>query len=71
MSREFAALLAFMFAFVIGGVMFDGLDSTRGIIVTIIASIVVAGIAYAITPRSQKKAEEVSDEKQGHPSFGA
>lgn len=54
MTRYFTALITFMFALVIAGLMFDGFDSQQGIAVTVILSFAAAIAAYMCLRRTRK-----------------
>ncbi|MDO4631624.1 MAG: hypothetical protein Q4A82_04975 [Corynebacterium sp.] len=52
MSPYFKALLVFMVVFCITGLVFDGLESTSGIMTVTFFSLVAACSAYIISGRS-------------------
>lgn len=57
MTRYFTALITFMFALVIAGLMFDGFDSQQGVAVTVILSLAAAIAAYMLAPKNNKDEE--------------
>lgn len=57
MTRYFTALITFMFALVIAGLMFDGFDSQQGIAVTVILSLAAAVAVYMLAPKNNKDDE--------------
>ena len=49
MSRYYTALLAFIFVWIIAVLVFDGLESTQGVVLSTLAGLVAAGLVYAYT----------------------
>lgn len=56
-TRYFTALITFMFALVIAGLMFDGFDSKQGATAAVILALAAGIAAYMLAPKNNKDKE--------------
>ena len=55
MSPYFNGLLAFMFVFLIGNLMFDGFSSTTGAVIVAACATLVGALVYAVSQKRSSR----------------